>query len=58
MRDTKVSLYVPHHRSDRPNRLRESFGGHAQRLAPITNFVVLVDIDADVIRLSRLAQVV
>lgn len=56
--NTKVSLHVPHHRANRSNCLTQTIRRYAKLLAPVTEFVVLVDVDPAVVSRSGLGQVV
>jgi hypothetical protein len=54
----QVAFHVFHHRSDGMHRLTELFGGYIELLAPITELVVLVDVDAAIVSRSGLGQVI
>lgn len=56
--NTEVSLHVLHHRANGANCLSEEVGSNAQFLAPVTELVVLVDVDPAVVSRSGLGQVV
>jgi len=58
MGNTEVSLHVLHHRANGANRLSQTVGRNAQLLAPVTEFVVLMDVDPAVVSRSGLGQVV